>query len=122
MGYSSILTGLLPFGDHGFSWNGISEAQGLHWAKGSAPDHPECAIFNKLGLHSASCQIPSNFMCEAKSSDQLTTENDHDHEITSPKESDATNEQTTTAETTQAESTTSTRKKTYTANIFMAQF
>jgi hypothetical protein len=66
LGYSSILTGLLPFGDKGFSWNGISDAQGLDWIKGSPSEVGACASFNKIGLHSSPCQKPSNFMCEEK--------------------------------------------------------
>jgi hypothetical protein len=58
LGYSSILTGLQPFGDKGFSWNGISDAQDLDWVKGSPSEVGACATFNKIG--------PSNFMCEEK--------------------------------------------------------
>jgi len=66
LGYSSILTGLKPFGDKGFSCNGISDAQGLDWVKGSPSDVGVCASVNKMGLHSASCHKSSNFMCEER--------------------------------------------------------
>lgn len=75
LGYSSILTGLLPFGDNGFSWNGITVAQGLEWAKGSPSKIGECTTFNKMGLQSTPCQNSTNFMCEAKA-DQAK----HSHE------------------------------------------
>lgn len=70
LGYSSILTGLQPLGDNGFSWNGIFEAQGLDWVNGSPSDKGSCTSFNKMGLQSTPCQKPNNFMCEAKQDQQ----------------------------------------------------
>jgi hypothetical protein len=66
------LTGLQPFGDKGFSWNGVSDAQGLDWVKGSPSQLGDCASFNKMGLHSAPCKKPSNFMCEEKLDKKLS--------------------------------------------------
>jgi hypothetical protein len=60
------MTGLLPFGDGGFSWDGISRAQGLDWINGSPSAIGDCTSFNKMGLQSVPCQRSSNFMCEAK--------------------------------------------------------
>jgi len=66
------LTGLQPFGDSSFSWNGATEAQGLNWAT-NQPGDAECATFSSLGLKSESCEKRSNFMCEAKAGDEAVT-------------------------------------------------
>jgi len=66
------MTGLQPFGDKSFTWNGATEAQGLDWAA-NQPGNSECATFSTQGLKSASCDKRSNFMCEAKIEPESTT-------------------------------------------------
>jgi len=61
------MTGLQPLGEKGLTWDGASTASFTSWAPGEKPtQNGDCASFNKLGISSTPCDVPSNFMCEDK--------------------------------------------------------